>query len=167
VQSRWLPPPSSTSHGAREPGRAVEKGKSCTIWGERRIAGQRPNTANTALAWHAPASSNRSVGSVHTGFGFCALAAGGSLDPHVHSFEELFYILEGSPILILDGHAVELAPGACGVAPWASPMPGVDRLRVAPDGSTGGHRPASIRTLAPPISIRSLDTSSGRHAGQR
>lgn len=55
---------------------------------------------------------DRSVGSVHTGFGLCALAAGGSLDTHVHSFEELFYILEGSPILILDGHAVELAPGA-------------------------------------------------------
>ena len=47
----------------------------------------------------------------------CALAEGGSLDTHVHSFEELFYILEGSPILILDDHAVELAPGACGVVP--------------------------------------------------
>ena len=52
---------------------------------------------------------DRSVGSVHTGFGLCALAEGGSLDTHVHSFEELFYILEGSPILVLDGHAVELA----------------------------------------------------------
>jgi hypothetical protein len=37
---------------------------------------------------------DRSVGSVHTGFGLCAIAAGGSLDTHVHSFEELFYILE-------------------------------------------------------------------------
>jgi hypothetical protein len=45
-------------------------------------------------------------------------------------FEELFYILEGSPILILDGHAVELAPGACGVAhvgvahAWLGPATG-------------------------------------------
>ena len=37
---------------------------------------------------------DRSVGSVHTGFGLCALADGGTLDTHVHSFEELFYILE-------------------------------------------------------------------------
>ena len=33
---------------------------------------------------------DRSVGSVHTGFGLCALAAGGSLNTHVHSFEELW-----------------------------------------------------------------------------
>ena len=37
---------------------------------------------------------DRSVGSVRTGFGLCALAAGGSLDTHVHSFAEFFYILE-------------------------------------------------------------------------
>ena len=73
---------------------------------------------------------DRSVGSVHTAFGLCALAEGGSLDTHVHSFEELFYILEGSPILILDGHAVELKPGACGVVPvgmshaWRGPGKG-------------------------------------------
>ena len=64
---------------------------------------------------------DRSVGSVHTAFGLCALAKGGSLDTHVHSFEELFYILEGSPILILDDHVVELAPGACGVVPVGVP----------------------------------------------
>jgi hypothetical protein len=60
----------------------------------------------------------------------CVLAEGGSLDTHVHSFEELFYILEGSPILVLEGHAVELAPGACGVVPvgvshaWRGPERG-------------------------------------------
>ena len=31
---------------------------------------------------------------MHTGFGLCALAARGSLDTHVHSFAEFFYILE-------------------------------------------------------------------------
>lgn len=74
---------------------------------------------------------DRSVGSVHTALGLCVLAEGGSLDTHVHSFEELFYILEGSPILVMDGHAVELAPGACGVVPvgishaWRGPQKGV------------------------------------------
>jgi quercetin dioxygenase-like cupin family protein len=64
---------------------------------------------------------DRSVGAVHTGLGLCVLAEGGHLDTHVHSFEELFYILEGSPILVLDDHAVELAPGACGVVPVGMP----------------------------------------------
>ena len=41
-----------------------------------------------------PSLVDRSVGSVCTGFGLCALAAGGSLDTHVHSFAEFFYILE-------------------------------------------------------------------------
>ena len=41
-----------------------------------------------------PSLVDRSVGSVRTGFGLCALAAGGSLDTHVHSFAEFFYILE-------------------------------------------------------------------------
>ena len=39
-----------------------------------------------------PSLVDRSVGSVRAGFGLCA--AGGSLDTHVHSFAEFFYILE-------------------------------------------------------------------------
>ena len=42
---------------------------------------------------------DRSVGSVHMGFGLCALGAGGRIDTHFHSFEESFYILEGEPTL--------------------------------------------------------------------
>jgi mannose-6-phosphate isomerase-like protein (cupin superfamily) len=73
---------------------------------------------------------DRSAGAVHTALGLCVLAEGGSLDTHLHSFEELFYILEGSPILVLDDHAVELTPGACGVVPvgishaWRGPRKG-------------------------------------------
>ena len=85
---------------------------------------------------------DRSVGSVHTGFGLCALAGGGSLDTHVHSFEELFYILEGSPILILNDHAVELAPGACGVVPV-----GVSHAWRGP--GTGGAKWIDMRTPIP------------------
>jgi len=40
---------------------------------------------------------DRSVGSVHTGFGLCALAAGGSLDTHVHSFENSSTSSKGRP----------------------------------------------------------------------
>ena len=44
-------------------------------------------------------------------------AANGHVDEHVHSFEESFYVLDGAPVLYLDGRGVRLAPGACGVVP--------------------------------------------------
>lgn len=56
-------------------------------------------------------------GSVHMGLGLCRLAGGGHLDLHLHSFEESFYVLEGSPTLILAGAGHRLEPGACGVVP--------------------------------------------------
>ncbi len=60
---------------------------------------------------------DRDAGSVHMGLGVCSLAAGGSVDLHLHSFEESFYVLEGGPALILDGTGYRLEPGACGVVP--------------------------------------------------
>ena len=41
----------------------------------------------------------------------------GHVDEHVHSFESSFYVLEGEPVLYLDGRGVELEPGACGALP--------------------------------------------------
>ena len=73
---------------------------------------------------------DRSVGSVHMGFGLCALGAGGRIDTHFHSFEESFYILEGEPTLILNGQAYPLSPGTCGLVPvgvphaWIGPKSG-------------------------------------------
>jgi len=60
------------------------------------------------------------TGSVHMGLGLCALEDG-RLDLHVHSFEESFYVLEGTPSLHLDGRDVRLRPGACGVVPVGTP----------------------------------------------
>ena len=87
---------------------------------------------------------DRSHGSVHTALGLCALDAGGWIDTHVHSFEESFYVLEGEPILVLDGHACPLAPGACGIVPlgvshaWLGPARGrakwLDMLVPQPRG---------------------------------
>ncbi len=57
------------------------------------------------------------AGSVHMAVGLCALDGDGSVDEHLHSFEESFYVLEGSPVLALDGRAYLLRPGACGVVP--------------------------------------------------
>ena len=61
-----------------------------------------------------------STGSTHMGLGLCSLADG-HLDTHVHSYEESFYVLEGQPVLYLDGRGIELKPGACGVAPVGAP----------------------------------------------
>ena len=59
-------------------------------------------------------------GSVHMGLTLDELADG-HVDRHVHSFEEAFYVLSGEPVLELDGHCVQLVPGACGVVPVGVP----------------------------------------------
>jgi quercetin dioxygenase-like cupin family protein len=57
---------------------------------------------------------------VHTGFGTCELAAGGEIDPHVHSYEEFVYVVEGNPVLSIDGATVRLAPDECAFVPVAA-----------------------------------------------
>ncbi len=62
-----------------------------------------------------------SHGSVHTSFGVCSLAPEGRVDPHVHSFEESFYVIEGNPLLDIGGETVELATDRCGLIPTGTP----------------------------------------------
>jgi quercetin dioxygenase-like cupin family protein len=64
---------------------------------------------------------DRAAGSVHMGVGMCNLDAGGYVDEHLHSFEESFFVLEGSPVLVLDGRGHRLRPGGCGVVPVGVP----------------------------------------------
>jgi quercetin dioxygenase-like cupin family protein len=54
-------------------------------------------------------------GATHTDIGLCSLEADGHIDLCVQSYEETFYVTEGEPILVLDGAAIRLVPGACGV----------------------------------------------------
>lgn len=61
------------------------------------------------------------TGSVHMSFGACELAPAGKVDGHVHSYEEAFYVLEGTPQLIMGGQAVELGPHQCGLIPLGVP----------------------------------------------
>lgn len=56
-------------------------------------------------------------GSVHMGTGICALGADGGIDPHVHAFEETFYVLEGQLILLLEDQAFTLVAGHYGLIP--------------------------------------------------
>ena len=54
---------------------------------------------------------NRQTGSVHTGLSIDELAPGGTIDPHVHSFEEGVYILRGEPLLTIGAESYQLRSG--------------------------------------------------------
>ena len=54
---------------------------------------------------------NRQTGSMHTGLSIDQLAPAGTIDPHVHSFEEGVYILSGEPILAIGSESYQLRPG--------------------------------------------------------
>jgi len=60
------------------------------------------------------------LGSTHMALTLVSLEAG-HVDTHVHSFETGFYVLEGEPVLHLDGRGVQLVSGACGVVPVGVP----------------------------------------------
>jgi quercetin dioxygenase-like cupin family protein len=56
------------------------------------------------------------LGSTHMALTLVSLEDG-HVDAHLHSYETSFYVLEGEPLLYLDGRGVRLKPGACGVVP--------------------------------------------------
>ncbi len=60
-------------------------------------------------------------GSVQMGFGICTLDGGGTIDTHVHSFEESFYLLEGQVVIDTNEGSFSLRPGDYGVVPVGGP----------------------------------------------
>jgi quercetin dioxygenase-like cupin family protein len=76
---------------------------------------------------------DRGMGSVHMGVGVCFLDPNGVIQPHLHSFEESFYILEGAVTLETGGKIHELGPGHFGLIPtgarhsWRNSGSGVAR----------------------------------------
>ena len=56
------------------------------------------------------------LGSTHMALTLVSLVEG-HVDTHLHSYETGLYVLEGEPVLYLDGRGVTLKPGACGVVP--------------------------------------------------
>lgn len=61
-----------------------------------------------------------SLGSTHMALTLVSLAEG-HVDEHLHSFETSFYVLEGNPVLYLEGRGVTLEAGACGAIPVGAP----------------------------------------------
>lgn len=60
-------------------------------------------------------------GSVHMGFGVCELDAGGQIDSHLHSFEESFYVTDGSVVIDTPEGSTELSAGDYGIVPVGVP----------------------------------------------
>ena len=82
----------------------------------RARAGRRPLFEGHSQAYTRAPLVNHTIGSVHTGLSICELASGGTLDPHVHSFEEGFYILSGEAVVAMNDQAYLLRAGDYGVA---------------------------------------------------
>jgi mannose-6-phosphate isomerase-like protein (cupin superfamily) len=64
---------------------------------------------------------DRAMGSVHMGTGICFLDAAGTVQPHLHSFEESFYILEGAVSVQMGDKTHLLGPGNFGLIPTGAP----------------------------------------------
>src|ERR1700682_6043650 len=60
---------------------------------------------------------DRAMGSVHMGVGVCYLGPDGAIQPHLHSFEESFYILEGHVTLQIGEKSHTLEAGYFGLIP--------------------------------------------------
>jgi quercetin dioxygenase-like cupin family protein len=64
---------------------------------------------------------NRASGSVHQEFNICEMTPGGSIDTHLHTYEESIYILEGELICETGDGLFALGPGDYGVIHVAAP----------------------------------------------
>jgi quercetin dioxygenase-like cupin family protein len=60
-------------------------------------------------------------GAVHTGFGVCELDPGGEVPAHVHSFEESFFVVEGSGVVETPEGAFRVGEGDYGLFPVGVP----------------------------------------------
>ena len=110
--------------------------------------------------------------SVHTGLSIDELAPGGTLPPHVHSYEESFYVLEGQAILRVGDHTRLVRSGDFGVIKvgdvhaWraAGTTPVRWLQMAAPQPKPPGHerdtfflKDASVPADAAPLDLTRLD----------
>jgi quercetin dioxygenase-like cupin family protein len=93
---------------------------------------------------------DRAMGSVHMGVGVCSLEPGGVIEPHLHSFEESFYMLEGSARLEAGG-THEVGPGQFGLIRTGTPH----------SWSNPGEKPARWLEMQAP-QPRPLDAAAGK-----
>lgn len=88
---------------------------------DERALGQPPVYAERSKGYTQAMLIGNLTGSVHTGLSIGQLDADGWIDPHVHSFEEGFYVLSGEAILTLGESSYRLGPGDYGAAKVGTP----------------------------------------------
>ncbi|HEX6208206.1 MAG TPA: cupin domain-containing protein [Actinomycetota bacterium] len=64
---------------------------------------------------------DEAAGAVHTGFGLGEMDVGGSIAPHLHSYEESLFVLEGEVVLRTPEAAAQMRPGDYGMIPVGVP----------------------------------------------
>ena len=80
-----------------------------------------PAYANHSQGYTQAALVDHKSGSVHTGLSMGQLAAQGTLSPHMHSYEEGFYILEGQAVVGINEQAYLLTAGDFGACKVGTP----------------------------------------------
>ncbi len=114
------------------------------------------------------------TGSVHMGFAVCSLEGGGYIEPHVQSYEEAVFVLEGEVELVVDGETVLLGPNEGGLIPvgvphrWRNPgdRPSLWVEMVSPRPREGRTEPPDVFFLPPPLAAgppRRVDVRDPRH----
>jgi len=82
---------------------------------ESGLAARRLFDGHSESYTHAPLV-DHTIGSVHIGLSINELASGGTISPHVHSYEEGFYVLSGEAIVSINDQAYRLRAGDYAVA---------------------------------------------------
>lgn len=82
---------------------------------------QPPGWAAGAVGYRRWTAVDEDDGAVHTGFGLCVLDPGGTIPAHLHSFEETFYVVEGTGILDTAEGSVKVSAGDYGLLPVGVP----------------------------------------------
>jgi quercetin dioxygenase-like cupin family protein len=101
---------------------------------------------------------DRSMGAVHTDLGLARLAPGARTPFHVHSFEQCAYVLEGTPVVDLEGRCYQLEAGDYALFPVGTP-----HAWRAPAGSAA----TWLELASPPVTGRAEDTVVLPHPGDR
>src|SRR5262245_66611294 len=113
-------------------------------------------------------------GAVHTGFGICALAVGGSLPARVHSYEEAVFMLSGAVVLQTTDGTHLLQPGDYALVPvgmphawrndedvearWADILAPQPRARLGGDPRRAPDAPLAPPSPAIPVDVRAQRT---------
>jgi mannose-6-phosphate isomerase-like protein (cupin superfamily) len=117
---------------------------------------------------------NGQTGSVHSGLAMCELAANGALAPHVHSYEEGFYVFSGHAVVSIGERSVLVGPGDYGALKVGTPhgwrTSGAEAVRwlqmAAPQPKPiGGDRDTFfLKNASVPVDAAPLDAASAPEA---